>query len=127
LGSVVLSAGGASAGVLSGSGVASAAGDVLSGVPESPVVVAGGSASAGDSSAAGAVSVGVGAVSVGVGVVWDVGVVSDAVVSAGGGASCANAGRVDQSATAAVAAKATPKRRTRTNRFPLAANGVSSR
>jgi hypothetical protein len=128
----VLSAGVVSAGVLSVAGVASGAGVVLSGVPPSPVVVGAGSGAAGGCSGAGCESAGAGGGSVGwgggvVGVVCVVCVVCDGVVSAGGGASCANAGRVDHSATAVVATKATPKRRARTNRFPLAANGVSSR
>ena len=55
-------------------------------------------------------------------------VVSAGVVSvAGAGAgSCAEAGSADPSATAAVAKNATPRRPTAPNRFPLAANGVSS-
>jgi len=60
--------------------------------------------------------------------------VSAVAVSAGalsaeddGEASSANAGMACPSAIAAVAINATPRRPTRTNRFPLAANGVSSR
>ena len=47
--------------------------------------------------------------------------------AAGGGASWARAGRAAPSTIEAVAKKATPNRLTPINRFPLAANGVSSR
>lgn len=120
------------------SAAASGAG-VLSVASPSTLPAAGGAVGWGGRSAGGGVGAGAGGgagfdsvVSAGAGAgggaVGGSAFVSLFVVSGGGaGAVSANAGCTEASPNAAVARKATPKRPMPETRFPLAANGVSSR